>query len=702
MPYMASSSNVLQPAVKLQSTTRSGEREFVPNPNTEEIRAIYASQVIIPFDLSGKTLAFMGPLPSENIQSVNKFFPAYYKTRPIVSKVKIDEDGRSPLGKSTNVEETSTATPLALAKIRLNYMTNSVKVFRSFPLAKDPDLYYAWLEKVEKQKGSFWKSLGIYDLIQLSKTGLEYNQPMLVAAVHFWDASHNTFHLPCGMVTPTLFDVAAITGLRPTGETFDPNDMDNDTIGFNDSQVTYTAFIQKHHITAETTVSDEEHIAFLALWLSRCAFCSRSIQVAKRYLCMANQLHAGKKLNLSQLLLGFLYENLSEAANLTKNFKSGSLLYAGPFWLLQLWLNATFETHLPFRGDVNEEDSTIKNRTIEGTRLAYLTPKEEMGKLHEHFLAYSMMFARRDQFDPSMAPFVHRIIGPEWFTRKFPPTSQDQQIESMEIWEAFLTPRLFSHRLRPSKGQCILMCYQPNLVSRQFGLAQITPKCLYEKRNHMCFHTLYLTEEECERKINKYIGVTNLSPISFEPSFYSTPDFHQWWTEYYSSQIFDADSLAQELTAAFTDVQENFKKGTSTHIKEIQAFQKFFETIYRPDYLSRTVREAAVTLREKFSTKLNKLKLPSYVRPELRYEVAFKLHPPKFPPLPSADFGVALSPPFPDWFVCGNVLKILRESTKKRAERVVPTKHTLDTFKGHLHIDLKHVRVLTPIPEGLD
>src|SRR3954463_10198343 len=169
-------------------------------------------------------------------------------------------------------------------------------------------------------------------------------------------------------------------------------------------------FIQKHHITTEATVSDEEHIAFLALWLSRCAFCSRSIQVAKRYLCMANQLHDGKKLNLSQLLLGSLYENLSEAANLTKNFTSGSLLYAGPFWLLQLWLNATFEAHLPFRGDVNEEDSKIKNRTIEGTRLAYLTPKEEMGKLHEHFLAYSMMFAQYNQFDPSMAPFAHRTI----------------------------------------------------------------------------------------------------------------------------------------------------------------------------------------------------------------------------------------------------------------------------------------------------
>lgn len=31
------------------------------------------------------------------------------------------------------------------------------------------------------------------------------------------------------MVTPTLFDVAAITRLHPTGEDFDPNYMDEDT-----------------------------------------------------------------------------------------------------------------------------------------------------------------------------------------------------------------------------------------------------------------------------------------------------------------------------------------------------------------------------------------------------------------------------------------------------------------------------------------
>src|SRR3954462_7096853 len=143
--------------------------------------------------------------------------------------------------------------------------------------------------------------------------------------------------------------------------------VDIDTIQFNEAKVTYSAFIQRYHVQTTTYVTYEEHIAFLALWLSRWVFCSRSIQVAKRYLCMANQINAGKKLNLSQLILGFLYENLSEATDLVKNYKTGSLLFAGPFWLLQLWLNATFEFPLPYKSVMDEENTDIKNRTVEGT-----------------------------------------------------------------------------------------------------------------------------------------------------------------------------------------------------------------------------------------------------------------------------------------------------------------------------------------------
>lgn len=76
-----------------------------------------------------------------------------------------------------------------------------------------------------------------------------------------------------------------------------------------------------------------------------------------------------------------------------------------------------------------------------------------------------MMYAKRYNFTPSMAPFTNRTHNPEWFTKKLPTPSKDQEAVSLSIWEAFLTPKLISLRLRPSKNQNVLLNYQPNLVS---------------------------------------------------------------------------------------------------------------------------------------------------------------------------------------------------------------------------------------------
>lgn len=40
------------------------------------------------------------------------------------------------------------------------------------------------------------------------------------------------------------------------------------------------------------------------------------------------------------------------------------------------------------------------------------------------------------------------------------------------------------------------------------------------------------------------------------------------------------------------------KKGIKTHIKEIREFHKYFETAYRPDGLSHTIREASFILKD--------------------------------------------------------------------------------------------------------
>ncbi|PNX69356.1 hypothetical protein L195_g064394, partial [Trifolium pratense] len=47
------------------------------------------------------------------------------------------------------------------------------------------------------------------------------------------------------MMTPTLFDVSAITGLRPTGKTYNPLDA-SDNITLNYKENAFSAYILKH------------------------------------------------------------------------------------------------------------------------------------------------------------------------------------------------------------------------------------------------------------------------------------------------------------------------------------------------------------------------------------------------------------------------------------------------------------------------
>lgn len=147
-------------------------------------------------------------------------------------------------------------------------MSNYLRVFRSCPLAKDPEPYRAWVDIVEKKKAQFWKEMGFYDAILLPKVGTTYFQNMIVASMYFWDSSHNTFIFPCGMLTPTLFDIGSIAELRQTREAFDPNEMNENSINFKASKATFTHYISDHYETSIEDLFYKEHIAFLALWMS--------------------------------------------------------------------------------------------------------------------------------------------------------------------------------------------------------------------------------------------------------------------------------------------------------------------------------------------------------------------------------------------------------------------------------------------------
>ena len=185
--------------------------------------------------------------------------------------------------------------------------------FRIEPKHENNEEYISWLDKVKKKKGQFWKDLGIFDLIQLSRQGPKYHNETLIAALHFWNPSTSSLHLKCGMFTPTLLDVVGLTGLKPTGHIFDPTDSGSKIL-FDFTGLAYGNFIIDHRVTTSVEVSDKEHIAFLTYWLSMYIFCSRSIQVSKGFKTLAIQLHEGRDICLSKLILGSLYENLNQTS----------------------------------------------------------------------------------------------------------------------------------------------------------------------------------------------------------------------------------------------------------------------------------------------------------------------------------------------------------------------------------------------------
>lgn len=113
--------------------------------------------------------------------------------------------------------------------------------------------------------------------------------------------------------------------------------------------------------------------------------------------------------------------------------------------------------------------------------------------------------------------------------------------------------------------------------------------------------------------------------------------------------------------------------------------------MYDSNDLSRAIREAAITLKEKMMAKLPNLSILDYVND--KYTFVLNFYPPKFPSLPISEMALTFAHQFPMWFICGKDIKVLKNESLKPIKRVTPTKHDVYSFKGHLHVDINHVRV---------
>lgn len=537
--------------------------------------------------------------------------------------------------------------------------------------------------------------MGIFDLIQLSRQGPKYHNEMIIAALHFWNPSTSSLHLKCGMLTPTLLDVAGLTSLKPIGQTFDP-DSHVSELTFDFPRPAYGIFITDHHVTSSPTVSDKEHIAFLTYWLSMYIFCSRSIQIPKKFTTLAIHLHEGKDVCLGKLILGSLYENLNQAVASIKEYQAGcSLIIPGPIWLFQLWILATFRTKLAITLP-SHLTKAYEARSIEGIWLAMLQYGNR-SSVDLFSITYNVLL-NCHTFTPLMAPFVIRDRGTIWFKRPFPAQDNDDEAEINQIWEAYLTPTFLSSRIT-SGSPYGLYGYQPNHAARQFGLIQPKPCSLYQSVEDLRQPLLEQVWRSAVRRAEKQRFT--FEPVAFTPSYACTVAFHRWWQDYYDCQSnrINPSPLLPQMILAFHAVQKNTKKNKGTHIREIQAFQKYFQTVYDPIHLSRTVNNAAQTLRDKIYEKIPIVKFPPYTPNKYRFTLDSKM---KFPALPTSELALAFRPPYPKWLYCMSSLGMRQHFLKREEDKVVWAKQHLYNFRGHLHLDLPHIRIISEMGIGMN
>ena len=91
-------------------------------------------------------------------------------------------------------------------------------------------------------------------------------------------------------------------------------------------------------------------------------------------------------------------------------------------------------------------------------------------------------------------------------------------------------------------------------------------------------------------------------PREFRLSSYVTQSFVEWWDNYYTPLHHPLKDCFDKLLTEFTpSVQTGnpAKKSKGMHLREIQAFEKYFKVKWNPKYPKSVIREAELVLKKK-------------------------------------------------------------------------------------------------------
>lgn len=127
--------------VAFQLTETDNMKPIPQTTSTDEVVVkIWQCQMLIPFVVTGKLVAFHGPYPDNQIQpkTIQTHFSSYTPSLPLA----FEKDGT----------------------IDIKFMDPKARVFKSMPTPGNKE-YVAWLNKVQRKLQDQWRNVGIFDAI---------------------------------------------------------------------------------------------------------------------------------------------------------------------------------------------------------------------------------------------------------------------------------------------------------------------------------------------------------------------------------------------------------------------------------------------------------------------------------------------------------------------------------------------------------
>lgn len=449
--------------------------------------------------------------------------------------------------------------PSVCKNVSLDHLRESKVLFRGWgsPLRKWGD----WVDKLRPRYGDLWEKAGILNAVVVSTYKIKRDYAAILGVAAYWCGETSTFVFPWGEATVTLEDMMVLGGLPVLGEPVRGSlsgelaeieqrmIREHRTFNRSTSKKADQSAWMRHFIEGDG--GELEHVAFLALWLSRFVFPGPPIKTVKQHMLpIAVRLARGIRIALGPSVLASFYRDLrlaNEYLVLQTSQKADPLVLWAPFDYLQVWL---WEHFLALRPD---KQNLIDNGEPRIARW------HDVGKKSDFSLVVQVLESSNFLWRPY-------AISLENWTRPSFYRDDGMWVRGEEAMNEEL--RTFAQCLKVAElvGVDCVEQYLPHRVAMQFGLDQDLP--CHVPRYNSTWEIAWGTYDITSRNVSFYI------PAQFcKPSI--TLQYSIWW-----KQCIPSGSKLVETNIQPQPFMEDMKEDSHMVVpeKKMKKFQTFPST----------------------------------------------------------------------------------------------------------------------------